>query len=214
MDRRGYGRSERVERAEVIPVKRVMTNDGNQLPHENPTDSASTVLVRGQLTRWRFFFFTFFFLKQTMRNSTSSATRVLTIVSLVILCTLSFAVVYGTQNIVDTPPQDSLFSFHKPDVPHHRRAIHHLRAQSSNSLSLTPSPTPSPTPSDTQSSSLKSKSSSPTPVSSPTSLTPASPSSDSSTSSSKSSSTPKPSDTTTSTTTSTSSTSTSSSTPS
>ncbi|KAH9002464.1 hypothetical protein EDB86DRAFT_2900179 [Lactarius hatsudake] len=113
-----------------------------------------------------------------MRNSTSSATRILTVVSLVVLCTLSFAVVYGTQNIVDTPPQDSLFSFHKPDVPHHRRAIHHLRAQSSsNALSPTPSSTPSSTPNTD--------------------------SHDSSTSSSKSTSTSQSSDTTTSTTSST-----------
>ncbi|KAH9042853.1 hypothetical protein EDB84DRAFT_898955 [Lactarius hengduanensis] len=152
-----------------------------------------------------------------MRNSTPSATRILTVVSLVVLCTLSFAVVYGTQNIVDTPPQDSLFSFPKPDVPHHRRAIHHLRAQSTNALSPTPTSTPSPTPNtDSQSPPVQStKSSSPTPVSSPTSLTTSSTSSDSSTSSSKSTSTSQSSDTTTSTTSSTStSSSTTSSTPS
>ncbi|KAH9021140.1 hypothetical protein EDB85DRAFT_2001298 [Lactarius pseudohatsudake] len=152
-----------------------------------------------------------------MRNSTPSATRILTVVSLVVLCTLSFAVVYGTQNIVDTPSQDSLFSFPKPDVPHHRRAIHHLRAQSTNALSPTPTSTPSPTPNtDSQSPPVQStKSSSPTPVSSPTSLTTSSTSSDSSTSSSESTSTSQSSDTTTSTTSSTStSSSTTSSTPS
>ncbi|KAI9447692.1 hypothetical protein H4582DRAFT_16943 [Lactarius indigo] len=152
-----------------------------------------------------------------MRNSSSSATRILTIVSLVILCTLSFAVVYGTQNIIDTPPQDTLFAFHKPDVPHHRRAIHHLRAQSSSdSLSSTPSSTPSTTPTDSQSPPVQStKSPSPTPASSSTSSTTSSTSSDSSTSSSKSTSTSRSSDTTTSTTSSTSTSSSStSSTPS
>ncbi|KAH8982801.1 hypothetical protein EDB92DRAFT_1621835 [Lactarius akahatsu] len=153
-----------------------------------------------------------------MRNSTPSATRILTVVSLVVLCTLSFVVVYGTQNIVDTPPQDSLFSFHKPDVPHHRRAIHHLRAQSSsNTLSLDPSSAPSSTPNtDSQSPPVQStKSSSPTPVSSPTSVATSSTPSDSSTSSSKSTSTSQSSGTTTSTTSSTStSSSTTSSTPS
>src|SRR6266404_7383812 len=142
------------------------------------------------------------------RYSPSSATRILTFVSLVVLCALSFAVVYGTNKIViaDTPSQDPLFAFPNANLPHQRRALHHLKfKRASSSISLTSASTSSPAPSTSASS--KSSSSNTSPTSSTPTITS---STASSSSSASSSSTRRPSDTTSSTSPTSTSTSTSS----
>ncbi|KAI0068517.1 hypothetical protein BV25DRAFT_1910292 [Artomyces pyxidatus] len=95
-----------------------------------------------------------------MRRSPSSTTRILTILSLLVLCTLSFTVVYGTSNIVDTPPAAAGI-FHRRSTPAlHRRAAHHLHRADDGGV-----PTPTSTSSVASSSAVHSTSA--TPVSSP-----------------------------------------------
>lgn len=63
----------------------------------------------------------------TMPSSPWSPAGVLTIVSLVALCSLSFIVVLGSDNIVNTQVRDTVYSYPKRDAPHHRRVFHHAR---------------------------------------------------------------------------------------
>jgi len=100
-----------------------------------------------------------------MPSSPWSPTGVLTILSLVALCLLSFMVVLGSDNIVNTQVRDTVYSFPKRDTPHHRRVFHHPRAPQASDTPASNDPQPD-TPAAT-----------PTPVepSSPPKQTPSSP---------------------------------------
>ncbi len=108
-----------------------------------------------------------------------SPTRILTILSLVALCTLSFTVVFGSNNIFDTLTRDTLahdspFSLPKNDVVHRRRALHHARQ--SIALPISGSNSPQANPSQSAPSSNANTQSSSAPFSSPSPSSTAQPS--------------------------------------
>lgn len=83
-----------------------------------------------------------------MPSSVMSPSRIITILSLVALCILSFTVLFGVHTLTqDTLAHDSLFSSPKSNVVHHRRGLHHARASTPVSVSQSNSPESNPTPS-------------------------------------------------------------------
>ncbi|KAI0277335.1 hypothetical protein BGY98DRAFT_980288 [Russula aff. rugulosa BPL654] len=93
----------------------------------------------------------------TMPASMMSPTRIITVFSLVALCIISFTVLFGSHNNLDTLTRDtqvhdSPFPLPKSNVIHERRALPHARAATSDPASES-NPTPSQSAAATQASS-------------------------------------------------------------